>query len=209
MDIVKTDKSVNAMSKTPLFCDARWHYYSKDGQVRTNRVMYLICDNGFLCWTTTICPVKQADNATAQEYFTTNLESIRKDVECTFGILKKRWRILNGGFFYLDVKICERIFVTCCWLHNFLLDLMDQTNVHVGRGARLGDGGLWLSGPREVGPDNNISDRILLEEFFHRRSQLVEHLHHFCRNGPIGGGLPDSREEALLQLKIHSDGIER
>jgi hypothetical protein len=132
MDIMKTDKYVHAITKNPLFRDACWRYYSKDGQVRTNRGMYLICDNGYLRWPTTICPFKRVDSATAQEYFTTNLESVRKDVECAFGILKKRWRILNSGFFYRDVKICKSIFVTCCWLNNFLLDLMDCRNIHVG-----------------------------------------------------------------------------
>jgi hypothetical protein len=154
-----------------------------------NRGMYLICYNGYLCWPTTICPFKRADSATAQEFFTTNLESVRKDVECTFGILKKRWRILNSGFFYRDVKICEKIFLTCCWLNIFLLDLMDCQNVLVGRGAPLRDDGLWLLCPRDVGRDDNITDRILSEEFVHHRSQLVDHLHHFCRKGPIEGAL--------------------
>jgi hypothetical protein len=31
MDIVKTDKSVNAMRKSHLFLDARWAYYDKNG----------------------------------------------------------------------------------------------------------------------------------------------------------------------------------
>jgi hypothetical protein len=159
--------------------------------------MYLICDNGYLRWPTTICPFKRVDSATAQEYFTTNLESVRKDVECTFGILKKRWRILNSGFFYRDVKICESIFVICCWLDNFLLDLMDCRNIRVGRGAPLGNDGLWLSGPREVGRDNNnnnITDRLLFEDFIHRHNQLVDHLHQFRRNGPIEGGLRTRRQ---------------
>ena len=30
-------------------------------------------------------------------YFNGNLESVRKDVECTYGILKKRWRCLDYG----------------------------------------------------------------------------------------------------------------
>jgi len=192
MDIVKTDQSVLAMRNTPLFRDTRWRYYSKDGQVRTNQGMYLICDNGYLRWPTTICPFKRSENATAQDYFTTNLESIRKDVECTFGILKKRWRILSGGFFYRDIKTCEKIFVTCCWLHNFLLDLMDGTNVRICRGAPASrDDGVWLSGEREevaLERPNTISDRILSEEFSHRRIQLVEHLYHFRLHGPIAEG---------------------
>ena len=123
----------------------------------------------------------------AQGYFTTHLEGIRKDVECTFGILKKRWRILNNGFFYRQVKVCEKIFVTCCWLHNFLLDLMDRTNINLGRGAPIGNDGLWLSGPSDSEPpaDEGKNDRILSEQFSHRRAQLVHHLHLFRRIGAI------------------------
>ena len=181
MDIVKTDKSVAAMSKKSLFRDARWKYYDQDGEVRTNRGAYLICDNGYLRWPTTICPFTRVDVGSAQGYFTTHLEGIRKDVECTFGILKKRWRILNNGFFYRQVKVCEKIFVTCCWLHNFLLDLMDCTNINLSRGAPIGNDGLWLSGPSDSEPpaDEGKNDRILSEQFSHRRAQLVHHLHMF------------------------------
>jgi hypothetical protein len=34
-------------------------------------------------------------NSTVKGYFSTNLESVRKDVECTFGILKKSCSELN------------------------------------------------------------------------------------------------------------------
>jgi hypothetical protein len=59
MDIVKTDENVNAMRSSRLFRDARWAYYGHNGHVRSNRGMYLICDNGYLCWPTTICPSGQ------------------------------------------------------------------------------------------------------------------------------------------------------
>jgi hypothetical protein len=49
---------------------------------------YLIVDNGYLSWSTTVPPSKCP--ATQQELKWSNwLESIRKDVECTFGILKR------------------------------------------------------------------------------------------------------------------------
>ena len=82
--------------------------------------MYLICDNGYLRWPTSIFPYTHVDLASTEGCFSSNLESVRKDVECTFGILKKRWRILNYGLHYRDIKKCEKIFVTCCCLHNFL-----------------------------------------------------------------------------------------
>ncbi len=50
--------------------------------------MYLICDNGYLQWPTSIYPYSQADNSTVKGYFSTNLESVRKNIDCTFGIKK-------------------------------------------------------------------------------------------------------------------------
>jgi hypothetical protein len=112
-----------------------------------------------------ICPFTRVENASAQGYFTTHLEGVRKDVECTFGFLKKRWRILNNGFFYREVLTCEKIVVTCCWINNFLLDLMERPNIQLGCGASVGDDGVWLSGPTEVQPNNDNTNRILSEQF--------------------------------------------
>ncbi len=55
MDIIKMDKYVEAIRKGPLFRDACWAYYNKNAQVRTNKGAYLICDNGYLHWSMTIC----------------------------------------------------------------------------------------------------------------------------------------------------------
>ena len=50
------------------------------------------------------------------------LESMRKDVECTFGIMKGRWRILKSGIRLHGVDIADEIWLTCCSLHNMLLE---------------------------------------------------------------------------------------
>ena len=95
-DIVKHDGNVCAIRKNRLFTNTTWQYYDGDGNVQSERGMYLICDNGYLLWPTSICPYSKANNATLEGFFSTNLESVRKDVECTFGILKKRWKVLNN-----------------------------------------------------------------------------------------------------------------
>jgi hypothetical protein len=83
---------------------------------------YLIVDNGYLSWSTTLPPSKCP--ATQQELKWSNwLESIRKDVECTFGILKGRWRILKTGVRLHGVDSCDKIWKTCCALHNMLLEI--------------------------------------------------------------------------------------
>jgi hypothetical protein len=65
--------------------------------------MYLICDNGYLLWPTSICPYSKANNATLEGFFMTNLESFRKDVECTFGILKFKVDDGNRGIPWIDL----------------------------------------------------------------------------------------------------------
>ena len=49
------------------------------------------------------------------------LESVRKDVECTFGILKQRFRYLRNKIQHHSVFIIEAAMKTCCMLHNMLL----------------------------------------------------------------------------------------
>ena len=51
------------------------------------------------------------------------LESMRKDVECTFGILKGRWRVLKTGIRLHSTESADNIWCTCCALHNMLLEV--------------------------------------------------------------------------------------
>lgn len=52
--------------------------------------------------------------------FSKRLESVRKDVECFFGILKARFRILKLAMTYQQQKRIDYVFFTCCILHNML-----------------------------------------------------------------------------------------
>lgn len=53
--------------------------------------------------------------------WSTRLESVRKDVECTFGILKGRFRILQSRILFHSQKKVDNIFVGACILHNMNL----------------------------------------------------------------------------------------
>ena len=46
---------------------------------------------------------------------------MRKDVECTFGIMKGRFCILRYGIRTKSIERCDEIWKTCCALHNMLL----------------------------------------------------------------------------------------
>jgi hypothetical protein len=77
-------------------------------------------DNGYLCWPTTVPPMKDAI-IYHDIRFSKWLESMRKDAECTFGILKGRFRILKTGVRVHGVEATDKIWLTCCALHNFVL----------------------------------------------------------------------------------------
>ena len=48
---------------------------------------------------------------------------MRKDVECTFGILKGRWRCLKYGLRMHSLFQSDAMWKTCCALHNMLLEV--------------------------------------------------------------------------------------
>ena len=82
---------------------------------------YLIADGGFLKIGVFMDPSHQRwglEEVRWSEF----LESVRKDVECFFGILKGRFRILRNGMEYYSEFDIEFIFKTCCILHNIILE---------------------------------------------------------------------------------------
>ncbi|KAI2499473.1 Plant transposon protein [Fragilaria crotonensis] len=95
-----------------------------EGEERTLKLegAYVIVDNGYLEWSTTVPPMKTSCNR-SELRFSQWLESMRKDVECTFGILKGRWRILKTGIRLHNTEVADNIWLPCCVLHNMLLDV--------------------------------------------------------------------------------------
>ena len=82
---------------------------------------WLIVDDCYLDWSVTIPPMRQT-MFYKETRWSEWMESMRKDVECTFGILKGRWGILKAGISCHGVDITDEIWMTCCALHNMLLD---------------------------------------------------------------------------------------
>lgn len=83
---------------------------------------YVIVDNGYMEWFTTVPPLKDSIHK-SEIRFSQWLESLRKDVECTFGILKWRWRILKTVIRLHDTEAADNVWLTCCALRNMLLDV--------------------------------------------------------------------------------------
>jgi hypothetical protein len=81
---------------------------------------YLICDGGYPKYNCFICPLSNRVDRQAV-IFSEYVESTRKDVECTFGQLKNRFRILKKGLEMTSLKEMELLFKACCILHNMIL----------------------------------------------------------------------------------------
>ena len=103
--------------------------YNGTGQIVKQRYRgcWLLVDNGYLARPTTVPPIKWTTSR-MEIRFSAWLESLRKDVECTFGILKGRWRILKSGIRLFGTVVPDNVFLTCCALHNCLLEIdgLDQ-----------------------------------------------------------------------------------
>jgi hypothetical protein len=83
--------------------------------------LYLICDGGYHKWRVMQCPNKHTSEESAV-LFSQRLESVRKDAECTFRILKKRWHILKNHMLIQDKAQIDNLVFTCAILHNMLLE---------------------------------------------------------------------------------------
>ncbi len=74
-EIVKSDPAVLKVTAGWL-SKTFWYYYSTCGRIRSSVGMYLICDNGYLRWPTSIFPYTHVDIASTEGYFLSNLESV-------------------------------------------------------------------------------------------------------------------------------------
>ena len=83
--------------------------------------VYLLVDNGYHKWVSLMSPMKVASKRSDVRW-SMWVESLRKVVECTFGIMKGRFRVLKAGIRLHGVEAADKIWLTCCALHNWLLD---------------------------------------------------------------------------------------
>jgi hypothetical protein len=85
------------------------------------RGVYLICDGGYHFWRILQrCSVVSSNPRIL--HLVNRISSARKDVECTFGILKSRFRSLKVPILFNEVSHVKNLFLTCCIFHNMLLD---------------------------------------------------------------------------------------
>ena len=79
-------------------------------------------DNGYLSWSYTSPPDNKWNTYEVIQFYEWS-ESMRKDVECLFGIMKVRFTLLQYGFRFHSIENYDKMWLTCFALHNLLLNV--------------------------------------------------------------------------------------
>lgn len=130
--IVKTDATVRslrafAVGLDPLFdgtsflSTSEWRVRTLNGSTKTFKGKYFICDGGYLRWPCLVCGVADASHPGLVQLCKT-IAAVRKDIECVFGSLKKRFLVLKAWSTFRQQACVDNTFITCCILHNMLLE---------------------------------------------------------------------------------------
>lgn len=125
--IQKMDYSVNQVKNDPLYTEYPVSFRDSEGNIIHSKGTTLLVDGGY--------PSHKVFQTGGRHYtnfsegvYCSHLESVRKDVECTFGVLKSRFRILKYGMRIANRDTVNCVIATCAGLHNELL-------IHDGRGV--------------------------------------------------------------------------
>jgi hypothetical protein len=118
--VVRFDGLLTSIHNGKLYQDVKFNLLNAAGEITEWCGVWILVDGGYLPWSCTLCPLKETESVKAARW-SKWAESMRKDVECTFGILKGRWRILKTGIRIQNLTTVDNIWFTCCALHNLLL----------------------------------------------------------------------------------------
>ena len=136
--MVTYDRFITGMHEGTELSDIQFKLFEYDGDgdviSRDYSGGYVIVDNGYHDWSVTVPPFSRT-NDIQEIRWSKWVESMRKDVECTFGILKGRWRILKCGVRVHGIDKVDLIWLTCCALHNWLLDIDGLSDAWTGEHA--------------------------------------------------------------------------
>lgn len=118
--IVRFDGFIRSIVDRQKYGDVQFKLRTSPDSSITEIGVYIIVDGGYHLWRVLQCPYKIASEE-AEVWWSKALESVRKDVERTFGIMKKRFRMLKMPMLFRDMDDISYMFFTLCILHNMLL----------------------------------------------------------------------------------------
>lgn len=122
------DEFMSGVHEGKILQDVTFRLFSWAGDVGRSNIEWTeysgawgLVDNGYHKWSCTQAPSKIC-LLKKEQRLSDWIESFRKDAECVFGILKGRFRVLKTGIRVDGPKSADKIWLTCCALHNCLLE---------------------------------------------------------------------------------------
>ena len=117
--IAKYDDFLTSIDRG-TFDDYSFRLYDEEGNSFMERGLYLIADGGYFDCRYLQAPMKNARGS--EQLFSDHIESMRKDIEHIFGILKGRFRLLSGKVHSHSLEFIVGAFRSACAIHNMILD---------------------------------------------------------------------------------------
>jgi hypothetical protein len=120
--IASMDPWLQKIRTLACFVSFSWTALTRAGSA-TFRGVYLICDGGYHQWRV----MQRCSIITSNEKFirlNARIASARKDVECTFGRVKNRFRILKIPSLLQNLGDVANVFITCCIFHNMYASIL-------------------------------------------------------------------------------------
>ncbi|CAN6381068.1 unnamed protein product [Urochloa humidicola] len=180
-----SNNDINVLNQSPLFVQQlrgegpQVQYYVNGRQYNNG---YYLADGIYPEWAAFVKSVRQPQSA-KHKLFVEHQEGARKDVECAFGILQSRFRILKQPARLWDQGDLENIMLACIILHNMViedekdieqipLDLNETPSTSTVQEATISEG---LNPEMEQVIERNA---IIHDRTVHRQlqSDLIEHI---------------------------------
>jgi hypothetical protein len=121
--IVHFDDFIADLRTDPFFTDFQFKVLtgSRPDDFEMLSGAYVIVDGGYHQWEATQAASRLCTDPGYAEW-RKRMESVRKDVECFFGRLKARFRVLKMPISFHKKKDVDNTFLTCVALHNIIHD---------------------------------------------------------------------------------------
>ena len=131
--VIRADDFHKRIMHTDLYKNLGFDLYcSADGAMKRYKGCYVLCDGGYGDWRNLISAFACVEPGSYRANWSHRVGSVRKDAECTFGVLKARFRVLTSRIYRRKASDVEKLFKVCCCLHNMN---MRARGVRPGRGA--------------------------------------------------------------------------
>ena len=126
--MIRADDFHTRIMHTSVYKDFTYNLLdSRNGDQKRYKGCYVLCDGGYGDWRNLVSAYRCVAPGSYKANWSHRVGSVRKDAECTFGILKARFRILFGRQYRHNATDVEHVFKVCCILHNMLMRARDVT----------------------------------------------------------------------------------